>query len=192
MNILQKTGINFVNSSVFLISFLAGVLSFKLFECYFLLNFDFEINVLDLLELILTLTLGLYISVIIDKRKNQDSIEKEFILNEVYKIRQFINNIDEAVETDNLVLSEIVKNFKFISHSLSSIEDFSTKLDIKVKEEIDCVKKRYSTIKSLVTGSSTSDNKFKMTEIHKGQFLTEQKEFNIDLISLLIKINHIK
>ena len=122
----------------------------------FPINFNSQIGLIDILELIITIFLGIYIARIIEKKLQDKRIEKDIFIKNIdqieYLIQEFekievgdpisyskiTNRISKAREKKNRLLFNIIKKVKPNKIINSQIEDVQIKLknDFKILKNL--------------------------------------------------------
>ena len=94
----------------FVIIFSIGICVGKLFDFgYFVLSKD--ISIIDAISLFVTVGCAIYITKVLEKEVQDDRIEKDLYLIQVNKIEQFLNEIENSIDEENIPYSKIVSSY---------------------------------------------------------------------------------
>ena len=156
---------------------------------YSFFKFSYEIDLLNLFELIVTTTIGFYIASSLQKNYDARKFEKELVYNIINNLINKTKNINKFLSLNSLKFNETVKSFKDISSLISELKDINEFCIIVDKNDLEKLRDLYTEIKPLITGGSVSDNNLILTRDHKNLSKTKLDEFKIKLISIMIKTN---
>ncbi len=94
----------------------------------FLCNFSYfvfekTINISDLISLLVTSVIGIYIATTVSRVFTKNNSEKEFLINEVKSILKIVNQVLDQVNDRSLPFNKTVNNFKKTNENLLLIEN---------------------------------------------------------------------
>jgi len=167
---------------------ISGIFGFYT-SSYSFFIFKPEIDLLNLLTLITTSTIGVYIASTLQKNIYASQFEKGLIIDSLKSLRKEIKSIDRCLLNNSLGFSETIKTFKEIGNIISEINDYNTCSNTINPVEIKKLKSQYFTLKSLITGGNRTNNTLSITQQNQRRAISNIKIINKHIINLMIKIN---
>lgn len=161
----------------------------------FPISFNPQIGLIDILELIVTIFLGIYIARIIEKRLQDKRIEKDILLKNIEQIEYLIqefekievgepisyikitHRISKAREKKNRMLSNIIHKVKPNKIIDSQIEDIKSKL-----------KNDFKTLKLLLTNTPPQETGSTEVKVINGNITYFESRLN-EIFAVLFDIN---
>ena len=161
----------------------------------FPISFNPQIGLLDILELFVTIFLGIYIARIIEKRLQDKRIEKDILLKNIEQIEYLIqefekievgeplqyikitHSISKAREKKNRMLSNIIQTTKPNKIIQSQIEDIQSKL-----------KNDFKTLKLLLTNTPPQETDSTEVKVVNGNITYFESRLN-EIFAVLFDIN---
>lgn len=171
--------------SIAIISLILGFYT----SSYTFFKFDDEINIIDLLTLLISSLLGVYIATTLQKKVSDDKYEKDLLLSEITQAKSDFKNIYNAVLNDQINFNETVYAFKVISSNLSNLNLLFDVCKIKDKRKISDVIRQARLLKQIVTNSSVTNNLIILDSISKNHFFLEYNRLSILLLELIVETN---
>lgn len=104
--------------AVFFIGFVFGLIFLNIFN----IEVDSKINLSDFFSMILTAAVGIYLGITISGRQSSSRFEKEFLIEEVKRITEYIDSIAVFKNTEQIKHDEAKKSFKEINLKLFNFE----------------------------------------------------------------------
>lgn len=154
-----------------------------------LFEFDYKIVLVDLINLIVTASLGYYIATYLQNKQGSSRVEKDLLIEEVKKVKIDLDRINSFVENNQIPFGETVSIFKNISGNISSVIELSKTCKIKGDCGLLLLQITTKELKKLVTGSSTANGNFKLTQAHKGYILNLHRKLKGQVFNSIIAIN---
>lgn len=133
------------NNTIFLlISFTLGVTVCYIACQFSYLKIDTEINVLDAVFSVLTIFIGLYIALILERKRNKSQNFYLYVEGKYDALWQDFIKLSETLEySSNIELREVSKHFKSIDSKISPLIkilesfEYDSKLLLDIEEKID-------------------------------------------------------
>lgn len=155
-------------------------------------KFDNEINLVDLLTLVISTLVGLYIALSVQRTQTIQKSSKDFLVGEINQIKSEIRGIYNQVIQNQVNFHNTKLNFKAISVSLSALETAFIQCEVKDGEGyIRDSQSKLLLIKQLVTNRSLNGDMIVLSNSDRAAFLNKYYDFNGALTSLIIYVNRI-
>jgi hypothetical protein len=178
-----------INKFYIVCGFLFGILVGFLSTRYCFFEFDPEINLVDLLNLIVTVVLAIYVALFLQKKQGQDGAEKEIIISELKELKSENSILYDYVISGNLNINDTVRKFKTISVRLNSIKDLYRVCDISNSNNLAEIKNKLLDNKQLITGSPVVNNMLAITPTHRSSYGQVSWKINKLITEEIISIN---
>ncbi len=171
---------------VVLIAIISGIFGFFTSQVSFF-TFSSEIDLVNLITLVVTTCFGFYFTFDIQKKLSANTFEKNIFFKGFNKIKDNITIIEDNL--NSLEFEKAVKLFKEMSIDLSDIEEYNGICNLVEKKDIENLKSVLLELKSIITGSKTSDGKLEISEEHKRLSNGKIKGMKKDIIKIIIELN---
>jgi len=178
----------FIYGSLIIVGFLCGYFSTQ----WYFFEIDYKISIVEVVSLIVTAGLGLYIAGIIQHRQSYSRVEKSLLIDELKKIRSDLDIIYSSVNRNVIPLDDTVFKFKLISGNVSTFGDLLNICNSSVKIDINEFHLKINTLKKIVTSVPFRNGCFILNQFEIGNFLNEFRKIIQHIYSLEIKINRLK
>lgn len=167
---------------------LSGIFGF-LTNSYSYFKFKNEIDLINLIGIVITASIGIYIASSLHKRLEAKKFEKGLVFDSINTLTRKTKFLDKYLSTNSLQFKETVKSFKDISSLISELEEFNEICLIAEKKKITELRGYVNELKPLITGSSVENGQFRLSLDHKSLATKKLKDFRKEIISLMININ---
>lgn len=173
---------------LFPIIILSGIFGYYT-NSYELFKFKYEIDIVNLVTLIITSAIGIYIASSLQKNIDADKFEKALIFDNIRPIANKLKKIAEGINNESLSFQNTKKWFKSISSQLSELESINNMCDIIDCNELDKLRSQYLELKTLLTDSKIQGE---LIELPTEKTILAKKKliaFKNSITSLTIKVN---
>lgn len=152
-------------------------------------TFKHEFDIISLISLIVTSSIGLYIAINLQKSLTVNKFEKDLIYNLLQSINIKSKSILKHIETNKLQLSLTVIVFKKISSTLTDLEEYAELCEVIDNENVKELRTEYLELKSLITGSKTQNGTLILSNEHKKLAEKKLNSFNKKVIGFILETN---
>lgn len=166
----------------------SGIFGF-LTNSYSFFKFKNEIDLLNLIGIIITASIGIYIASSLQKSIEAKKFEKELVIEVFRSLTNKTKFLDKYLSANSLKFKQTVRSFKDISSLISELKELNEICNIVEVDKITELRSCLMEIKPLITGSSVEDEYFKLTLDHKGLSTKKLKDFRKRIISLMMDVN---
>ena len=179
------------NNIHLLLVFLSGGLLCFIFLNITNIQFDSKLNLSDILNILITSLIGIYLGVIIQKQHSSTRFEKEYLISEIKKIIEEISCASVFKNFNDIDFSEAKSKFKEINIDLTNFENtiqessfFTTHSNSKVRTCFSEFRKSITNLKHNSINKRITPSYTEMTNIHKAY-----KALRRELFKEIISIN---
>lgn len=128
-------------------------------------SFSFTIELIDIITIIVTIFLAIYITGALERRVQDDRIEKELHIALIEKLEKSLTEIEDEIKSENIKYKYIVSTvakFRIKKNNLKkSLEDTFPQSSKILNSEIDNISILIESLKRLLTESSIDPNENK-------------------------------
>jgi hypothetical protein len=153
---------------------------------YKFFDFKYEIDIVNLLTLIVTSFIGIYIASSLQKNIDANKYEKNLVIENIKPITSILKNLIEKIRTTNLKFDETIKAFKDVSFHISEFEELNTSCDLIENKELELIRSEYLEVKTLVTNAKVENEVLVLDKLNVEKRL---EVFRKNIVKLLLKVN---
>lgn len=168
--------------------FVAGLVIGFLSTQYSYFEFEKGINLIDLVSVIVSIILAFYISRVLEKRKSDSRIEKDFFIDLVKRVIQLTESL--SINDENLPFSSTVVKFKEMGMQLYTINQLLNYKGLNtLQKNYSSSQKRMFEFKQKLTSSSVHKEYIVLTTEERISTMTSQRVLKEELYKFIIKLN---
>lgn len=170
-----------------LVYILSGVFVGVLLCNYTFFEFDKKINLVELLNVLITAFVALFLTIYIQDRQSKEQKEKEFIISEINELLSFVQEIKEYSKSNIYPFEEIKSTFKDFNIQHQFIAEI---ISNSANEEIGAISAQIKSLRRLITKESPIAGNISMDTISKKN-LVDKKLYSLKLgvFNLLKSVN---
>lgn len=137
--------------------FIAGIAVGLPFSCE-KFSFAWKIELFDIISLIATIILAVYVASSLETRVQDDRIEKELHISQIGQIEALLEEIEKILRADNIIYNDVNYRISLIRKKKNSIfeaiNSFDVNKDFKLKQYTEKISSSIDILKRLLTETS--------------------------------------
>ena len=158
-------------------------------NAYVFFDFKYEIDLISLLSLIISSSIGIYIATSLHKNIEAHKFEKGLNYKLIYSLLSKVKSINKYLQNNSLRFNETIKVFKDMSSIISEMKELNDICRVVNDQKIIDVRNNYTEIKILITDSPTNQNYLNVSARNKTLSEAKIRELIQRLNFLIIEIN---
>ena len=123
---------------------------------------SWKIELFDLISLIVTILLAIYVAISLERRVQDDRVEKELHIEQINQIEQIINELESILRSDDIQYQDIISRISKIrikkNNIVNAIKDCLPELSAIIKDRTDSITRSIDSLKRLLTETSVDNN----------------------------------
>ena len=153
-------------------------------------KFEEKINLVEAVAIFVNIFLTIYISRILEKRKTEDRVEKEIVIDKIKEIILLSKLI--VIENNGLNFSLATNTFRQLSMELNILEKVINYLNFNLDEsQLIEIKKFLKNFKKLVTDRKVENNILLFDFVSGNRVAITSRDFRFFLSTLIINCNRV-
>jgi len=150
-------------------------------------DFDYTINLLDLLSLLATIFIGVSIAKKIQNSIESSRVEKTLIIDAILELKQKLKLIAEKVDNRFFSFADMLKDLRDFSILLAELEQYQQICHgDNIGQEFQT---KYIEIKRIITSTSPVYNQITLTSTQRSNAKIKIKELSLLLVEKLVSTN---
>lgn len=125
-------------------------------------SFSWKIEIFDIITLIITVVLAIYVANSLERRVQDDRIEKELHIEQINQIERLLNEIEDITRGDNIQYNNIISRISKIrikkNNVFKAMEECLPEYDSSLKERTGNITQTIEFLKRLLTDTSVGSN----------------------------------
>lgn len=125
-------------------------------------SFSWKIEIFDIITLIITGVLAIYVANSLERRVQDDRIEKELHIEQINQIEKLLNEIEYITRDENIQYNNIISRISKIrikkNNVFKAMEECLPEYDSSLKERTDNITQTIELLKRLLTDTSVGGN----------------------------------
>ena len=172
------------------IGFILGVILTFFATQYSYFKFEDELNVIDTIAIFVNIGLAYAISRVLEKKKTEDRVEKDIIIEKVKQVITIASKIN--LENDKIRFDLANSTFRELSVELSSIEKMIEYVELKIDaKKFDEIKLALREYKKLVTNQTVSNEFLNFDNFASNRVVLQGRNFKQHLFKIIIDCNRV-
>jgi hypothetical protein len=169
--------------------FIVGIIFGLIFQPFFNIEVDPKINISDLLSMILTAGVGIYLGITISGRQSSSRFEKEFLITEIKRVNEYIDSINVFKNTEEILVDEAAKGFKEINIRLYNFESILSDAHYCKGIESNTLRQAFKLLRESVLHLAPKNGLIKATQSERLNIINNYTAFRKAVFKLIIAIN---
>lgn len=121
-------------------------------------SFSSKIELFDLISLIVTVILAIYVATSLERRVQDDRIEKELHIEQINKIEQSLREIEDILRGENIQYNDVISRISKIrikkNNIFSALQECLPEHNSSIKEKVNSITQTIDSLKRLLTDTS--------------------------------------
>ncbi len=121
-------------------------------------SFSSKIELFDLISLIVTVILAIYVATSLERRVQDDRIEKELHIEQINKIEQSLREIEDILRGENIQYNDVISRISKIrikkNNIFSALQECLPRHNSSIKEKVNSITQTIDSLKRLLTDTS--------------------------------------
>lgn len=123
---------------------------------------SWKIELFDLVSLIVTIILAVYVATSLERRVQDDRIEKELHIEQINQIEQILNELENILREENIQYANVISRISKIrikkNNIVNAIKECLPELSSSIKDKTDIITQSIDSLKRLLTDTSVDNN----------------------------------
>lgn len=154
MHSLLKNKFFYISATIFLLVGIAIGLPFTIDG----ISISWKIELFDIISLIVTIILAIYVANSLERRVQDDRIEKELHIEQINQIEKILNEIEDILRGESIKYNNIISRISKIrikkNNVFSSMQECLPEYEASFKERTDNITQMIDQLKRLLTDTS--------------------------------------
>lgn len=148
-----------------------------------------ELNLGDILGLIITSLVGLYIADTIQKNHTSHTKEKEFIIDEIKQIREHLAFLKKGSDSGSFPFNETISTLKDLNTKLLYIKQLFEMSPLCKKMDLKKIHAEFRTVRNLISGISPNSGLITIEPRIKSNIERRLNAINKLVFTLILEVN---
>jgi hypothetical protein len=179
----------FIDHSFFIAIFFVGFLFGALFPTVISFQIDPKINVSDLLSMIVTSVVGVYLAITIAGNQSSSRFEKEFLIGETKKLAEFLGSQKVFTDTRTINSKEAAIAFKDLNILIINLENIIPIATHCTGISTENIRSSFKELRHAITNLPSTTGVITPSVIERQDIIQKNNEFKKHVFRLIMNIN---
>lgn len=126
------------------------------------ISVSWKIELFDLVSLLVTIILAIYVATSLERRVQDDRIEKELHIEQINQIEQILNELENILREEKIQYANVISRISKIrikkNNIVNAIKECLPELSSAIKDKTDTITQSIDSLKRLLTDTSVDNN----------------------------------
>jgi len=169
--------------------FTAGIIFGIILIPFFNIEVDSKVNLSDILSMLLTAVIGIYLSITIGGRQSSSRFEKEFLISEVKRITEYIDAANLFKNTVNIPAEDAAKGFKELNIRIFNFESILSDADYCQGLEATELRNAFKNLRVSILHLTSRKGLITPTSTERTDIVNKYSLFRKEVFKIITEIN---